>query len=112
MKSLTFNQKRLVAGIFLVVLLLAIANEYLEWGVFGAAGKGVRLAVMFVGLVGFFVFGPRMLKEIEDHNRTTREVEDAAERARDKSNDAADSERVRRAIGMPPNTSLERTRDR
>jgi hypothetical protein len=112
MKPLTLNQKRLVAGICLVVFLLAVANEYLEWGVFGAAGKGVRLAVMFVGLVGFFVFGPRMLKEIENSDRATREAEDAAERARDKSNDAAESEQVRRAIGMPPNKSLERTRDR
>src|SRR5687767_9670788 len=109
MKSLTLNQKRLVTGIFLVVFLLVIANEYLEWGVFGAAGKGVRAVVMFLGLVGLFVFGPRMLKGIEDRDRATREAEDEAERARDKSNDAAENEGVRCAIGMPPNTSLERT---
>ena len=112
MKSPTLNQKRLVAGIFLAIFLLSVANEYFELGVFGAAGKGVRLAVMFVGLLGFFVFGPRMLKEIEDHNRATQEAEETVERARDKSNDAAEGERVHRAIGMPPNKSLERTRER
>ena len=111
MKSLTLKQKRVVAGIFLAVFLLAIGNEYLGWGVFGTAAKGVRLAVMFVALVGFLVFGPRMLKEIEEHDKAKREAEDAAERVRDKSNDAAESDRVRRAIGMPPNKSLERTRD-
>jgi hypothetical protein len=52
-----------------------------------------------------------MLEEIEDHDRATREAEDAAERARDKSNEAAESDQVRRAIGMPPNTSFERTRE-
>jgi len=111
MKSLTLKQKRVVAGVFVSAFLLAVGNEYLAWGVFGTAAKGVRLAVMFVGLIGFLVFGPRMLKEIEDHNQAKREAEEAAEHVRDKSNDAAESDRVRRAMGMPPNKSLERTRE-
>lgn len=111
MKPLTLNQKRFIAGAFVVVLLFAAGNEFLEWGLVGNAAKGLRLGVMFVGLVGFSVFGPRMLEEIEAHERATREAEDEAERVRDKSNDAAERERLRRAIGMPSNTSLERTRE-
>lgn len=111
MKSLTLNQKRFVAGIWLGVFLFALGNEYLEWGIFGTSAKGFRLIVMGIGLVGFLRFGPRMREEIDAHVSATRKAEDIAERTRDKSNDAVESERLRRAIGMPSNSSLERTRE-
>jgi hypothetical protein len=103
MKPLTLNQKRLAVGIWLAAFLFGVANEYLGWGVFGGSAKGVRLGTMFVGLVALFRFGPKLFEEIDAHAAARRESEDAAERARDKSNDVAESERLRRAIGMPPN---------
>jgi hypothetical protein len=111
MKSLTLNQKRFIAGIWLGVFLFALGNDYLEWGIFGNSAKGFRLIVMAIGLVGFYRFGPRMSQEIDAHVAATREAEEIAERARDKSNDALESERLRRDIGMPSNSSLERTRE-
>lgn len=107
MKSFTLNQKRLVAGIWLVVFLFAVANEYLAWGIFGGSAKLFRIVVMWVGISALFRFGPKMLDEIDTHNAAKREAEEAAERARDKSNDAAETDRLRRSIGMPLNASRE-----
>src|SRR5690242_15218223 len=111
MRVLTLNQKRLLAGIYLVVLLAAAGNHYLEWGLVGAADRKFMAVVMLVGLVAMARYGPQLMDELHAHQAAIRESEDAAERARDKSNDDAEAERLRRAIGMPPNTSLERTRD-
>jgi hypothetical protein len=107
MKPLTLNQKRLVAGVWLVVLLFAVGNERLAWGIFGGSAKLFRVAVMWTGLLALFRFGPKMFEEIDTHNAAKRELEEAAERARDKSNDAAETDRLRRSIGMPLNASRE-----
>jgi hypothetical protein len=107
MKPLTLNQKRSVAGIWLVVFLFAVGNELLAWGIFGDSDKLIRIVVMCIGLLALFRFGPKMFEEIDTHNAARREVEEAAERARDKSNDAAETDRLRRSIGMAPNASRE-----
>jgi len=107
MKPLTLNQKRFAAGIWLVVFLFAVGNEYLAWGIFGGSAKLFRMVVMWAGLLALFRFGPKMFEEMATHNATKREVEAAAERARDKSNDAAETDRLRRSIGMPLNASPE-----
>jgi hypothetical protein len=112
MKSLTLNQKRVVAGIYLVVLLVAAGNEFLEWGFFGDSAKAVRAIVVFVGILAVARFMPGLQREMEERHEALRKEEMEAERLRDKSNDEAESERLRRAIGMPPNKSLERTRER
>ena len=112
MRVLTLNQKRLLIGIYLVVLLAAAGNHYLEWGLVGPADRKCMAAVMLVGLVSMARFGPQLMSELHAHQAEIRKSEDAAEQARDKSNDEAEAERLRRAIGMPPNTSRERTRDR
>lgn len=100
MKPLTLSQKRLVAGIWSAVLLFAVGNEYLEWGIFGDSARRFRFAVMFVWLLAFFRFGPKMFEEIDSEVTARREAEKAAERARDKSNDAVETDRLRRSIGM------------
>jgi len=110
MLTLTFNQKRLLVGIYLVLLLVAAGNYYLEWGLVGAADRKVLAVVMFLGLVAMARFGPQLISELYAHDAARREREDAAERARDKSNDEAEAEQLRREIGMPSNKSLERTR--
>ena len=112
MRVLTLNQKRLLAGIYLVVLLAAAGNHYLEWGLVGTADRKLVAVVMLVGLVSMARYGPHLIGELHAHQAAIQKSEDAAEQARDKSKDEAEAERLRRAIGMPPNTSLERTRDR
>jgi len=52
-------------------------------------------------------FGPRIFEEVEVHAAEKRSAEEAAERARDKSNDATETERLRRFIGVPPRSSQE-----
>lgn len=101
MKPLTLTQKRCVAGIWFLVFLFAIGNEYLEWGILGSSAKLFRVGVMFVGLVAYFRFGPKMMEDIASQNAARRKSEEAAERLRDKSNDAAETDRIRRSIGMP-----------
>jgi len=110
-KPLTFNQKRVVAGIYLAVLLIAAGNEFLEWGLFGDAAKAVRGVVVFVGILAMVRFAPRLQREMEERDDVLRKEGIEAERLRDKTNDEAEVKRVRRAIGMPPNKSLERTRE-
>lgn len=107
MKPLTLNQRRLVAGIWLVVFLFAVGNEYLAWGIFDDSAKLFRIIVMWTGLLALFRFGPKMFEEIDTHNAAKRAMEEAAERARDKSNDAAETDRLRHSIGMPLNASRE-----
>ena len=107
MAPLTLNQKRLLAGIWLVVFLFAVGNEYLAWGIFGGSAKLFRIVVMWAGLLALFRFGPKMFEQMDTHNAMKREMEAAAERARDKSNDAAEIDRLRCSIGMPPNASRE-----
>jgi hypothetical protein len=107
MKRLTLKQMRFVAGIWLVVFLFAIGNESLEWGILGSSAKLFRSIVMIIGLLALFRFGPKIFDEMESHTSAKRESEEAAERARDKSNDAEEADRLRRAIGMPADASRE-----
>ncbi len=113
MKSLSFDQKRIVAGIFTAIFLIVAGNYYLEWGLFGAYAKTVMLAVMLVMLVGFARYLPAFREEMEERIKAQRAAEAEAELLRDKSGDEAEAAKLRRAIGMePPNKSLERTRAR
>ncbi|WP_153067381.1 hypothetical protein [Steroidobacter cummioxidans] len=107
MKPPTLNQKRLVAGLWFVVFLFAVGNEYLAWGFFGDSAKLFRVAVMWAGVLALVRFVPKMAEEIDAENAAKRALEEAAERARDKSNDAAETDRLRRSIGMPLNSSRE-----
>ena len=111
-RSLSFDQKRFVTGMALVVLLLAAANHYFDWGLFGSYGKAVMLGVMLVVGLAFARFLPAFQVEMEDRVEAQQAAEAEAEQSRDKSGDAAEDARLRRAIGLPPpNTSSERTRE-
>jgi hypothetical protein len=112
MRSLTFNEKRVVAGIYLALLLFAAGNHYFEWGVAGDSSKRLLGVVMSFGVIAMLRFMPGLMREMEEHEAARRQVEERAERERDKSNDAAEAERVRRAIGMPPDSSSEGTSER
>lgn len=101
MKPLTLNKKRFVAAVWLVAFLFIVGNRYFAWGIFGDAARIIYAAVILVGVVGFIRFGPKMLEEIHNQSAVKREAEAAAERARDKSNDAAETDQLRRSIGMP-----------
>lgn len=110
--TLNLRQKRIVVCIWLAVFLFAVGNRFLEWGIFGRADKVVYAVVMLIGVLGMVRFVPKMMEEIEAHQAAQKQVEGADELARDKSGDAAQTERLRPEIGKPPGTSLERARER
>lgn len=112
MAPLTLNQIRLLAGSYLLVLLLSVGNHYFGWGLVGAADRKLLAAVALVGAVLAGRYGMRLQKRLEDHQTALRQADAAADAVRDKSNDTVEAERLGRAIGMPPNKSLERSRDR
>ena len=112
MNPLSLDQKRVIAGAYLVIFLFALGNHYLGWGVIGRAAKPFLAVVQFLGLLGMVRYGPEMLEEVRARKARLRESEDAAERERDKSNDATETDRLRRGIGRPASKSLDRTREK
>jgi hypothetical protein len=107
----TLNALRAASGILLVALLFAAGNYLGDWGFFGGAGKAVMSGVAFLLLLFLAIFQPRIEREMHARREAQLEVEREWERTRDKSNDQVESEKLRRAIGISPNSSLERTRE-
>jgi hypothetical protein len=71
MSKLSFNGKRVVLGMCLLVCLLCIANLFLDLGVFGRFGKqAVVFAFIVVALVQHYV-GPTLgeVREYRDKKR-------------------------------------------
>jgi hypothetical protein len=109
--AMTLSVLRAASGILLAALLFAAGNYFGDWGFFGGAGKAVMSGVGFVLVLFLAIFQPRIEREIHVRREAQLEVERERERTRDKSNDEVESEKLRRAIGMSPNKSLERTRE-
>ena len=103
---------RVANVILLVALLLSAGNYYLDWGFFGGAAKAVPIGVALLAALLMASVSPNVEREMDAERAAQLEKEREWERTRDKSNDEAESEKLRRAIGMPPNKSLERTRER
>src|SRR4051812_8655890 len=106
MPTLTLRQKRLVVAIYFPFLILAIGIRLFEWHIFGRGDRVFYAVVILVAILGLPRFIPKMNEEAAAEQAALRQAEEAAELARDKSADAAASERLRRDIGMPPNTSF------
>jgi len=111
-RPLTFNEKRIVAGVYLALLLFAAGNHYFKWGAVGDSSNRLLGIVMLIGVIGMARFMPALMNDMQEYVASRRELEAKAERERDKSNDASEAERVRRAIGMSPDNSPEHTHDR
>ena len=93
---------------YLAVLLAAMGNHYLEWQLTGSFSRQILAVVQFVGIVLIARYGSYVMTLMEARNAELRRAEEAAESSRDKSNDAAESERLRKAIGLPPTNKLPR----
>ena len=66
MNRLPYNLNRLVAVVFLVLLVFCAVNYYLDLGFFGRFGKGVYiLSVGLVVVYGCFLAPTR--REMEEH---------------------------------------------
>ena len=95
---------------YLAVFVAAIGNHYLEWELTGSFSRQVLAVVQFIGIVLIVRYGSYVMTLMEARNTELRRAEEAAESARDKSKDAAETERLRKAIGLPPNNKLQRKR--
>jgi hypothetical protein len=108
---MTLNPLRVASGILLAALLFAAGNYFGNWGFFGGAGKAVMSGVGFLLFLFLAVFQPRIEREMHARREAQLEAEREWERTRDKSNDQVESEKLRRALGMSPNTPQERARE-
>lgn len=71
MSTLSFNRKRVVLGIGLLLCLLCVANYYLNFGVFGRFGKqAVIISFIVLAIVQHFI-GPTLseVREYRDNKR-------------------------------------------
>ena len=105
-----FSRIQTLAGMYLAVLLAAMGNHYLEWQLTGSVSRQILAVVQFVGIVLIARYGSHVMTVMDARNTELRRAEEAAESARDKSNDAAETERLRKAIGLPPTEQLQRKR--
>jgi hypothetical protein len=109
---MTLRTYRVITGVFLGILALSAGNYFLDWGFFGGAARLV-MSVLAFAMILFIAARPTKVDQQLQAEREDRLERDREwERTRDKSNDEAENTRVREAIGLPPNTSLERTRER
>jgi hypothetical protein len=102
---------RVVNGILLSALLFAAGNYYFDWGLVGSAGKPVMSGILLLFVLLLALVPHKVAREMDAEDEAQLEKEREWERTRDKSNDQAETEKLRAAIGMPPNNSLERTRE-
>jgi len=63
--------KRILAGIYVVVLSASALNVYFDCGYFGT-GRGWLAIVGLIGAVGAAKFGPSLMREIEAYQSAKR----------------------------------------
>jgi hypothetical protein len=76
MTKLTYNLHRAFTGLLLLVVVLAMANYYLDLGLFGRGrgAKGVLILAMSVGVVYWYFFAPTRqdMREHRDASSVTK----------------------------------------
>jgi uncharacterized membrane protein required for colicin V production len=72
MVSLSLDQKRVIAGIYLVMLIICAGSYYLGWGLFRGADRKVLAVVTFVGLLVAAKYGPALVEELREYRRRNR----------------------------------------
>jgi hypothetical protein len=69
--ALSFNQKRVAVGIFIIAALICLANRLFSLSLFGDYGKQASIiSFLMLGVVMRY-FGPTM-KELEEHQEAGR----------------------------------------
>jgi hypothetical protein len=72
--KLSFNGKRVVAGLGLLLCLLCLANFYLNFGFFGRFGKDAIIVSFILLALVLRYLGPTLheIQEYQDHKRRER----------------------------------------
>lgn len=66
LQNLSFRTRRVIAGVILIVMLVAEGNYYLQWHLFGAADAKVVIAALALGLA-FYAAGGVNINEIREY---------------------------------------------
>lgn len=74
--KLSFNGKRIGAGILLLMALICVSNYYFEWRIFGQFNKQVMVGVFVVMFMYLFRVGPT-LEEVQEHRDKKNREKDA-----------------------------------
>ena len=69
MRALSLAQKRVIAAVYLAVLVPCAMSYYLGWQLFGGADRKVLAVVTFVGALAGACYGPALVAEIRDYRR-------------------------------------------
>jgi hypothetical protein len=72
MVSLSLGQKRAIAGIYVVLLIICAGSSYLGWGLFRGADGKVLAVVIFVGVLVTAKYGPALVEELREYRRRSR----------------------------------------
>jgi hypothetical protein len=73
MRTLAFNQKRLIVGVALAAALFSVANYYLDLGVFGRFGKHMIAASFVVLFLSMRYAGPT-ITEVREYREQQRRL--------------------------------------
>jgi hypothetical protein len=63
--ALSFNQKRVIAGVLLIPLLICSANPWFGLNLFGGCDKKISVVILLIFFIVMRYFGPT-IKELED----------------------------------------------
>jgi hypothetical protein len=64
---MTLTTKRIIAGIYSAVLLVAAGNNYLHWNLTPGLEKKILAVATFIGVLCAARFGPDLVRELEEH---------------------------------------------
>ncbi len=66
MRKLSFNGKRVIAGIGFLISLFCLGNYLLDFHIFGRFNKEILIASVILNVLYLHYFGPT-LRELQDH---------------------------------------------
>ncbi len=67
MAPLSLNQKRVLAGVYLIVLIFCASNYYLGWHLMGRFDKGILAIATLMGAIWVHRYGPALVEELREH---------------------------------------------
>ena len=70
MFSLSLTQKRVIAAIYLGILIICAGSYYLDWGLFRGADRKVLTVVTFIGVLAVAKYGTAMVEELYKRGRS------------------------------------------
>jgi len=64
---LSLNQKRVLAGVYLVALIFCAFNYYLGWHLMGRFDKGILAIAALIGAICAHRYGPALIQELREY---------------------------------------------